>query len=178
MRLIKTLLPAITLFIIGCELYDNTELNPRDLDSNYTPGLVFDPSTNSTSIGAAAEFDVFVVAAENISGIHAQIAYDANRLTVTNVSTGDFFTDSVQTGTSSFFVYDDDPSAGILDINYFYMGNEVTKTGTGKVATILFNTKQSFVESILEITDNSELVDQDDVEVQILTFGSATVSSN
>jgi len=139
---------------------------------------VFDPSTNSTSIGAAAEFDVFVVAAENISGIHAQIAYDANRLTVTNVSTGDFFTDSVQTGTSSFFVYDDDPSAGILDINYFYMGNEVAKSGTGKVATILFNTKQSFNESILEITDNSELVDEDDVEVQILTFGSATVSSN
>ena len=65
-----------------------------------------------------------------------------------------------------------------LDINYFYMGNEVAKTGTGKVATILFNTKQSFNESILEITDNSELVDQDDVEVQILTFGSATVSSN
>jgi len=72
--LIKILLPTIALFIIGCELYDNSELNPRDLDSNYTPGLVFDPSTNSTSIGAAAEFDVFVVAAENISGIHAQIA--------------------------------------------------------------------------------------------------------
>ena len=50
-----------------------------------------------------------------------------------------------------------------MDINYFYMGNEVAKTGTGKVATILFNTKQSFNESILEITDNSELVDEDDV---------------
>ena len=163
---------------LGCELYDNTELNPRDIDSNFTPGLVFDPVARATTVGAAAEFDVFVVAAENISGIHAQVSYDPNRLSVTNVTTGDFFTDSVQTGQASFFIYDDDPVAGVLDINYFYMGNEINKTGTGKIATILFNTKQSFAETTLEITDGSELVDEDDVDIQILTKGTATVTSN
>ena len=145
MRLIKLFIPTFTILILGCELYDNTELNPRDIDSNFTPGLVFDPVARATTVGAAAEFDVFVVAAENISGIHAQVSYDPNRLSVTNVTTGDFFTDSVQTGQASFFIYDDDPVAGVLDINYFYMGNEINKTGTGKIATILFNTKQSFV---------------------------------
>lgn len=166
------------MLILGCELYDNTELNPRDIDSNFTPGLVFDPVARATTVGAAAEFDVFVVAAENISGIHAQVSYDPNRLSVTNVTTGDFFTDSLQTGQTSFFIYDDDPTAGVLDINYFYMGSEINKTGTGKIATILFNTKQSFVETLLEITDASELVDEDDVDIQILTKGTATVSSN
>ena len=129
-------------------------------------------------MGAAAEFEVYVVAAENLSGVHAQVSYDPNRLSVSNVTTGDFFVDSVQTGQSSFFIYDDDPVAGMLDINYFYMGNEINKTGTGKIATILFNTKQSFDETVLEITDASELVDEDDVDIQILTKGTATVKTN
>ena len=178
MRLIRLFIPTFTLLIIGCELYDNTDLNPRDIDSNFTPGLVFDPVTRATTVGAAAEFDVFVVAAESISGIHAQVSYDPNRLSVTNVTTGDFFTDSVQTGQTSFFIYDDDPVAGVLDINYFYMGSEINKTGTGKIATILFNTKQSFAETLVEITDASELVDEDDVDIQILTKGTASVTSN
>ena len=97
---------------------------------------------------------------------------------MTNVTSGDFFVDSVQTGQSSFFIYDDDPVAGVLDINYFYMGNEINKTGTGKIATILFNTKQSFAETLLEITDASELVDEDDVDIEILTKGTATVKTN
>ena len=175
MRLIKLIIPAITFLILGCDLYDNAELNPRDLDSNFTPGLVFDPVTRATTVGAAAEFDVFVVEADNISGIHAQITYDANRLSVTNVTSGDFFTDSAQVN-SSFFLYDDDN--GTLDINYFYLGNNINKSGTGKIATILFNTKQSFAETLLEITDASELVDEDDVDIQILTKGTATVTSN
>lgn len=175
MRLIKLFIPTITFLILGCDLYDNAELNPRDLDSNFTPGLVFDPVVRATTVGAAAEFDVFVVAAENISGIHAQIIYDANRLSVTNVTTGDFFSDSAQVN-SSFFLYDDDN--GILDINYFYLGNGINKSGTGKIATILFNTKQSFDATTLEITDESELVDQDDVDIQILSRGTATVTSN
>ena len=166
------------MLILGCELYDNTDFYPRDIDSNFTPGLVFEPVTRATPVGAAAEFDVFVVAAENISGIHAQVSYDPNRLSVTHVTTGDFFTDSLQTGQTSFFIYDDDPTAGVLDINYFYMGSEINKTGTGKIATILFNTKQSFAETTLEITDASELVDEDDVDIQILTKGTATVTSN
>ena len=107
-----------------------------------------------------------------------QVSYDPNRLSVTNVTTGDFFTDSVQTGQTSFFIYDDDPVAGVLDINYFYMGSEINKTGTGKIATILFNTKQSFAETLVEITDASELVDEDDVDIQILTKGTASVTSN
>ena len=175
MRLIKLFIPTITFLILGCDLYDNAELNPRDLDSNFTPGLVFDPVVRATTVGAAAEFDVFVVAAENISGIHAQIIYDANRLSVTNVTTGDFFSDSAQVN-SSFFLYDDDN--GILDINYFYLGNGINKSGTGKIATILFNTKQSFDATTPEITDESELVDQDDVDIQILSRGTATVTSN
>ena len=58
------------------------------------------------------------------------------------------------------------------------MGNEINKTGTGKIATILFKTKQSFDETVLEITDASELVDEDDVDIQILTKGTATVKTN
>ena len=38
--------------------------------------------------------------------------------------------------------------------------------------------KQSFAETTLEITDASELVDEDDVDIQILTKGTATVTSN
>ena len=178
MRLIKFLLPSVLIFTVACDLYDNSELNPRDIDSNLTPGLVFDPVSRTAPVGAAAEFEVYVVAAENLSGVHAQVSYDPNRLSVTNVTSGDFFVDSVQTGQSSFFIYDDDPVAGVLDINYFYMGNEINKTGTGKIATILFNTKQSFDETVLEITDASELVDEDDVDIQILTKGTATVKTN
>ena len=48
------------------------------------------------------------------------------------------------------------------------MGNEINKTGTGKIAIIPFNTKQSFMKRCLN-TDASELVDEDDVDIQILT---------
>ena len=86
MRLIKFLLPGALLFIGACDLYDNSELNPRDIDSNLTPGLVFDPVSRTAPVGAAAEFDVFVVAGENLSGVHVQVSYDPNRLSVTNLS--------------------------------------------------------------------------------------------
>ena len=33
-------------------------------------------------------------------------------------------------------------------------------------------------ETLLEITDASELVDEDDVDIQLLTKGTATVTSN
>ena len=77
---------------MACDLYDNSELNPRDIDSNLTPGLVRSGLKNRTR-WSAAEFEVYVVAAENLSGVHAQVSYDPNRLSVTNVTSGDFFVD-------------------------------------------------------------------------------------
>lgn len=167
------MLPVAVLFSTACELYDNSQSNPLDVAESSIPGMVFSPDNRTgVGVGSAAEFELFAVEATGVSAIHAQISYNESELTVTNVTPGTFFEDN-SAAQSSFFVYDDLP--GKLDIYYFYMGSDVTKDGTGSIAKVLFSTKVSFEESILELTQESEFVDADDSAIQVNTLGTAKI---
>ena len=95
---------------------------------------------------------------------------------MTNVSPGDFFDDDNQA--PMFFTVPANPSTAVdtLDIYYFYLGDGLTKDGTGNVATVIFNTKMSAT-STLEFTAESEFVDPDDLAIQINSLGQGTVTA-
>ena len=71
-------------------------------------------------------------------------------------------------------------ATGTLDIYYFFLGNEVTRDGSGTVAQINFTTKQTTASqtdgvSLIELTSESEFVDPDDIPILINYLGSGTV---
>ena len=161
---------------MACEVAQLTYNNPLDVEDGDVPALVFSPTTIETSVGGSAVFEIFAVQVAGVSGIHTQIAFNSVRLGVSNVSPGDFFDDDNQQ--PMFFTVPSNPSTAIdtLDIYYFYLGDGVTKDGTGTVATVIFNTKMSAT-SPLEFTAESEFVDPDDLAIQINSLGQGTVTA-
>ena len=176
MRLIKLITPALVILTLACEVAELTYNNPLDVEDTAAPALVFRPNAIETSVGGSAVFEVFAVQVTGVSGIHTQISYDNSQLGVTNVSPGDFFDDATQA--PMFFTVPANPSTatGTLDIYYFFLGDGLTKDGTGAVATVIFNTKLSAT-STLEFTAESEFVDPDDLAIQINSLGQGTVTA-
>ena len=164
------------ILFMGCEVAELTYNNPLDVEEGEVPALVFSPTTIETSVGGSAVFEIFAVQVAGVSGIHTQIAFNSVRLGASNVSPRDFFDDDNQQ--PMFFTVPSNPSTAIdtLDIYYFYLGDGVTKDGTGTVATVIFNTKMSAT-STLEFTAESEFVDPDDLAIQINSLGQGTVTA-
>ena len=162
---------AIGFTFISCEILEPVYDNTLDLDNNAPPALLFTPETSTTTLGGSAAVMLYALEVENIAGVRARIQYDAAKLIVSTVSAGSFFTGSQ----APVFVYDDNGS-GILDIYSFYMGSDRIKTGTGDIALIVFSTKLPGDGSI-DITSESELLDENGQLIPIQSFGSGVISA-
>ena len=175
MRWIK---PVIAIFILGllsCELGEVDLNNPLDTDANAEkginpPALVFSPSSVNTSVGGNAIFRVYAQEVTGVAGIHAKIQYDNTKLAVSSVSAGTFFSSTQP----PIFIYED--NAGVLDIFTFYMGSDKTKDGTGDVALITFRPTLAG-QSQVQFTDESELLDSQDVPIEIKGLGTGVVNA-
>ena len=162
---------VIGLVFFSCEILEPVYDNTLDLDNNAPPALLFTPETSTTTLGGSAAVMLYALEVENIAGVRARIQYDAAKLIVSTVSAGSFFTGSQ----APVFVYDDNGS-GILDIYSFYMGSDRIKTGTGDIALIVFSTKLPGDGSI-DITSESELLDENGQLIPIQSFGSGVISA-
>ena len=121
--------------------------------------------------GDEIEVKVYAVFVPDVAGIHAQIQYDANKVDILSVTSGEFFKRSQK----PIFVFDDDEE-GILDIYTFFMSNEMTTEGIGGIASIDVRLK-SPGESELKITTKSELLDPEDTEIPIKGFGKGIINA-
>ena len=162
---------AIGFTFISCEILEPVYDNTLDLDNNAPPALLFTPETSTTTLGGSAAVTLYALEVESIAGVRARIQYDAAKLIVSTVSAGSFFTGSQ----APVFIYDDNGS-GILDIYSFYMGSDRIKTGTGDIALIVFSTKLPGDGSI-DITSESELLDENGQLIPIQSFGSGVISA-
>ena len=156
---------------MSCEIVEPVYDNTLDLDNNSPPALLFTPETSTTTLGGSAAVTLYALEVESIAGVRARIQYDAAKLIVSTVSAGSFFTGSQ----APVFIYDDNGS-GTLDIYSFYMGSERIKTGTGDIALIVFSTKLPGNASI-ELTTESELLDQNGELIPIQSYGTGVISA-
>ena len=162
---------VFSLVLMSCEIVEPVYENTLDLDNNSPPGLLFTPEVSSTTLGGSTAVTLYALEVESIAGVRARIQYDNTKLTVSTVSAGSFFTGSQ----APVFIYDDNGS-GILDIYSFYMGSDRIKTGTGDIALIVFSTKLPGNASI-ELTSESELLDENGELIPIQSFGSGVISA-
>ena len=162
---------AIGFTFISCEILEPVYDNTLDLDNNAPPALLFTPETSTTTLGGSAAVMLYALEVENIAGVRARIQYDAAKLIVSTVSAGSFFTGSQ----APVFIYDDN-GTGTLDIYSFYMGSDRIKTGTGDIALIVFSTKLPGNASI-ELTTESELLDQNGELIPIQSYGTGVISA-
>ena len=114
---------------------------------------------------------LYALEVESIAGVRARIQYDSAKLSVSTVSAGSFFSGSQ----APVFIYDDN-GTGTLDIYSFYMGSDRIKTGTGDIALIVFSTKLPGNASI-ELTTESELLDQNGQLIPIQSYGTGVISA-
>ena len=160
---------AIGFLFISCEIVEPVYENTLDLDNNSPPGILFTPEISSTTLGGSAAITLNLLEVKNIAGVRARIQYDNARLAVSTISAGSFFSAS----DPPVFVYDDDGS-GNLDIYSFYMGADKIKSGTGDIALIVFNTKLPG-DCNIDITSESELLDENGQLIPIQSFGSGVI---
>ena len=79
--------------------------------------------------------------------------------------------------TMQVFLNNDNDARGWADIHTSFLGSDsVSVTGTGSLAEIVFTTLTSGI-SVLNYGQSSELVNQDDVQIQIKGFGTGTIDA-
>ena len=156
------------------EVYDN----PLDLDINATqgispPALIFNPSVTNTTSGSNVSIQVFALEVNEVAGVHIQVQYSKNKLSVNSVSPGEFLQEGAQ---DPIFWYDNDAISGLLDIYCTYLGDDTNVSGTGPVAYIIFAATAPG-QGFLEYTSKCELVDKDDVKIQLNGLGQGVVNA-
>ena len=156
------------------EVYDN----PLDLDINATqgispPALIFNPSEVTTTSGSNVTIQVFALEVNEVAGVHIQVQYSKNKLSVSSVSPGEFLQEGAQ---DPIFWYDNDAISGLLDIYCTYLGDDTNVSGTGPVAYIIFAATAPG-QGFLQYTSECELVDKDDVEIQLNGLGQGVVNA-
>ena len=177
MRWIKAQSLLLLFVLLGCqiEVHDATYDNPFDLDANkekgiIPPALIFSPSRVKTTVGGSATMKIFALEVSGVGGVHAQVNYDATKLSVTSVTAGSFFS-SAQ---SPIFIYED--NNGTLDVYVSYLGPEITVSGTGDIAIVVFNAKASG-EAVVRYTSQSELLGSNDVPIKLNGLGQGVVNA-
>ena len=156
------------------EVYDN----PLDLDINAAqginlPALIFNPSEVTTTSGSNVTIQVFALEVNEVAGVHIQVQYSKNKLSVSSVSPGEFLQEGAQ---DPIFWYDNDAISGLLDIYCTYLGDDTNVSGTGPVAYIIFAATAPG-QGFLEYTSECELVDKDDVKIQLNGLGQGVVNA-
>lgn len=160
---------------MGCELdrHNHSYDNPFDVDAHsengvLPPALIFSPNKLNAEVGEIVSVNISVLEVDGVGGIHAQVQYDANILSISTVKTAPFF----KGDQDPLFIYED--QGGILDVYISYLGPETIVSGTGDVATITFhvNTKGN---ATIQITESSELLGPNDIPIKIKGHGKGVI---
>ncbi|MBG31223.1 MAG: hypothetical protein CMI31_14680 [Opitutae bacterium] len=169
----------ILFVIVSC----TQEVPPEDVFDNpldeeevtyETPALTFYPLDISIDLGSSQTVDVFVLGIDDLAGSYIKINYDKNKLTVISVAVGEFFTDSMH---DPVFLVDDDTDNGFIEINTSFLGSDsVSVSGTGSLASIVFQSTADGESSLL-FDSLCEFVDPDDNPIEIRGFGVGVVNA-
>jgi hypothetical protein len=170
LRWINQVLSLTLIFTIACEDEQLVFENPLDLYSGEVPALVFFPDSINISYGDSAEINLYILEAEGISGIHAQVAYDTAKLSINSVTPGTFL-DGEQ---KAIFIKKN--KGGLLDIFSYYLGSDSSVTGTGLLATVTFKSIAKGNAQI-KFTTQSELVDPSDQPIEIRSLGQGVINA-
>ena len=171
------ILPLLFLFSCGKDIPEEDVFdNPLDEEevTYETPALTFYPVDISINLGSSQAVDVYVLGIENLAGSYVKLSYDKSKLSVLSLSVGDFFSDAVQV---PVFFYDDDAVNGIIEINTSFLGSDsVSVSGTGSLASIVFQSTTDGESSLLFESD-CEFVDPNDNAIEIKGFGIGVVNA-
>jgi len=175
-RLFLTL-SLLLLYSCGKEIPEEDVFeNPLDEEemTYETPALTFYPVDISINLGSSQAVDVYVLGIENLAGSYVKLSYDKSKLSVLSLSVGDFFSDAAQ---APVFFYDDDAVNGIIEINTSFLGSDsVSVSGTGSLASIVFQSTTDGLSSLLFDPD-CEFVDPNDNAIEIKGFGIGVVNA-
>ena len=169
MRWINTILILTSVLFVSCDLIDPEFDNPLDVQNNDPPALLISPEDYASSMGQSVEMSLYALEVEGVAGMRAQVNYDDTMVEVTQVVPGTFF-DSNQT---PLFVYDDDTN-GRIDVYSVFLGTDKQVSGTGNIAIITFRVISNG-ETVIQISNESQLLDSNGNSIPIQSFGEGMI---
>ena len=166
------------MFLIACDIPEETYENPLDIEANAEnginpPALIFTPSNVSTSTGSNVSLKIFALEVDSLAGSFIRINYDQNKLAVNSVNIGDLLQEG---GQSPIFFFEDNSASGFVDIYTSLLGDTESVSGTGTLAFIVFNV-QVPGQSTVSYGSESELVNKDDIAIQLNGLGQAVINA-
>tara|TARA_B100000886_G_scaffold83427_1_gene54385 strand:+ start:554 stop:1099 length:546 start_codon:yes stop_codon:yes gene_type:complete len=174
-------LPFILLFF-SCTLEDKNFDNPIDFEANEELGIgapttVFYPAKQVKAIDQLVTLESHIVfkedSTEEFSGIHLQINYPNNLLSLDTVFAGAFITDSSQLVPLFNYMHND----GSIDIYAYFLDTlKLNIEGTGEIAKITFQSKSIGSDSIYYNLEQCELINSNDEIIQINGTRSAEIT--
>ena len=178
---IRTTLLVSILVLTSCDIgevptaslnnpLDTEEAAQKGID---TPALVFFPDSISAPTGSSVSMEVYALNVENLGMAHIVINYDNSRLSLTSINVGEF----LKGNQSPIFIYENNSETGTIDIYTSFLGSDVSVSGTGNLAYLVFSITTPG-QSTINYSSESELGDPNDNPIQIKGFGEGVIDAN
>ena len=175
------IIPFIFLFF-SCTLENKNFDNPIDFEANEELGIgaptaVFYPAKQIKATDQSITFESHIVfkedSIEEFSGIHLQMNYPHNLLSLDTVFAGAFLTDSNQSVPLFNYMH----NVGSIDIYAYFLDTlKLNIEGTGEIAKIIFQSKSIGSDSIYYNLEQCELIDSNDEIIQLNGTRSAEIT--
>ncbi|MEA3287925.1 MAG: cohesin domain-containing protein, partial [Candidatus Marinimicrobia bacterium] len=168
------LIILVMVFAGSCEQPDPPIFeNPIDtttipgVDPPLNPALVIFVDTDNVTVGSTVKISVHARVVEQLSGVHIQLNYDNQKMQYLSVTLGELFSASED----SWIFDEDDGGQGVLDIYTSYLNpNNVDISGTGQIVELRFEAVATGDAIFSFDEQESQFVDAEDVEIEILEF--------
>ncbi len=167
------LLIAFTLILMGaCEqpappVYQNpidTTITPG-VDPPLNPALVIFVEDADVVVGSTVKIEVHARVVEQLSGVHVQLDYDNQKMQYISATLGELFSASEDS-----WIFDE-AANGTLDIYTSYLNpDNVDISGTGQIVELRFEALASGDATFSFDEQESQFVDAEGIDIEILEF--------
>ncbi len=160
--------------VFSCKLYKKDFDNPVDYNANEdlgvrAPALVFYPKTQIIDQNQVIKIESVIVfhpdSLESFAGLHFNILFPNSILQLDTIKPGLFITDT--SNSTPLFTYSFDGVNRIDIFTYFLSETKLSIEGTGHIADIIFNSVSTGTDSIFYDLDFSQMIKNNDEEIQI-----------
>jgi|TARA_B110000438_G_scaffold266410_1_gene280459 hypothetical protein len=173
---VLSLFSLVFIFLLSCNIPEDSFENPLDLDANaakgiFPPALVFSSDSLDVIYGESFTVDLYALEIDSVAGAQIEIEYFASSIAIDSVNKGDFF----QGDNDPIFIVED--ANGKLTIYVTYLGTDkLNVSGTGVIASVSF---RSIIQGVtfVKVSASSILLDQNANPIEIKGLGQAKINA-
>ena len=116
------------------------------VDAVQGPALMFNPRRHDAAVGEKVSFQIMAEEVENLTGVELNIGFDASKVNIESVSTGEMFQGNVE---AIFHSEVDNDAGNVYLLSAILGGDSPSITGTSSIAVIVVEVLSSGMTELL-----------------------------